>query len=56
MKTLREHVKNNIPNVEFTDKGVVSTTNEALDRYLAKTEDPLLRTLKELMKYEKAKI
>jgi len=58
MSKLREFFKAHIKDIEFTAKGVISTSSESLERYLGtlSAESPaieVINTFLEIMKYEK---
>lgn len=54
MKLLREYIESNYTQIEYTDKKVVSTTNESLSKYLLEKPDDIIQIFADMSKYEKA--
>jgi len=52
-KKLKEHVVSLGVDLQYTDKGSVSTSGESLASYMAQTDDPVLKAFSEISEYEK---
>ena len=53
MKKLREYIEENVKDIEYTAKGVVATTGEALKMYHKETDDIVFEDFMNVSDYEK---
>lgn len=52
-KLMREHIVNSGVELQYTEKGGIATSQDALDFYMSQIDDPIIKTYSELSKYEK---
>lgn len=53
VKKLKNYIENLGVDLQYTDKGGIATSGEALASYLTQKEDPIIKAFSELSKYEK---